>query len=57
MIVQRERLKANLDLAKVEQEKEHFELEKAKEVDQLKTRFFANILMNSEHQSRWYWDR
>ena len=43
MIVQRERLKANLDLAKVEQEKEHFELEKAKEVDQFKTRFFANI--------------
>ena len=43
MIVQRERLKANLDLAKVEKEKEHFELEKAKEVDQLKSRFFANI--------------
>ena len=43
MIVQRERLKANLNLAKVEQEKEHFELEKAKEVDQLKSRFFANI--------------
>lgn len=43
MIVQQERLKANLDLAKVEQEKEHFELEKAKEVDQLKSRFFANI--------------
>jgi signal transduction histidine kinase/DNA-binding response OmpR family regulator/ligand-binding sensor domain-containing protein len=43
MIVQRERLKAHLNLAKVEQEKEHFELEKAKEVDQLKTRFFANI--------------
>jgi len=42
-IVQRERLKANLSLAKVEQEKEHFELEKAKEVDRVKTSFFTNI--------------
>ena len=42
-IVQRERLKSNLKLAKVEQEKEHFELEKAKEVDRVKTSFFTNI--------------
>jgi signal transduction histidine kinase/DNA-binding response OmpR family regulator/ligand-binding sensor domain-containing protein len=42
-IVQRERLKSNLKLAKVEQEKEHFELEKAKEVDKVKSAFFANI--------------
>lgn len=42
-IVQRERLKGNLRLAKVEQEKEHFELEKAKEVDKMKSTFFANI--------------
>ncbi len=42
-IVQRERLKSNLKLAKVEQEKEHFELEKAKEVDKVKSTFFANI--------------
>ncbi|MBL7851193.1 MAG: hypothetical protein JNN04_09845, partial [Cyclobacteriaceae bacterium] len=35
-IVQRERLKANLQL-------EHVELEKAKEVDRLKTSFFTNI--------------
>jgi signal transduction histidine kinase/DNA-binding response OmpR family regulator/ligand-binding sensor domain-containing protein len=43
MIVQRERLKGSLKLAKVEQEKEHFELEKAKEVDRIKTSFFTNI--------------
>jgi len=42
-IVQRERLKSNLALAKVEQEREHFELEKAKEVDRVKTSFFTNI--------------
>jgi signal transduction histidine kinase/CheY-like chemotaxis protein/AraC-like DNA-binding protein/ligand-binding sensor domain-containing protein len=42
-IVQRERLKSNLQLAIVEQEKEHFELEKAKEVDRVKTSFFTNI--------------
>jgi len=42
-IVQRERLKSSLALAKVEQEKEHFELEKAKEVDKIKTSFFTNI--------------
>ncbi len=42
-IVQRERLKSNLKLAKVEQEKEHFELEKAIEVDKVKSTFFANI--------------
>ncbi|MBL7851766.1 MAG: response regulator, partial [Cyclobacteriaceae bacterium] len=42
-IVQRERLKSSLALAKVEQEKEHFELEKAKEVDRVKTSFFTNI--------------
>ena len=42
-IVQRERLKANLQLAKVEQEKEHIELEKAQEVDRVKTSFFTNI--------------
>lgn len=42
-IVQRERLKSNLKLAKVEQEKEHFELEKAKEIDKMKSTFFANI--------------
>lgn len=42
-IVQRERLKANFKLAKVEQEKEHFELEKVKEVDKVKTSFFTNI--------------
>ena len=42
-IVQKERLKSNLALAKVEQEKEHFELEKAKEVDRVKTSFFINI--------------
>jgi signal transduction histidine kinase/DNA-binding response OmpR family regulator/ligand-binding sensor domain-containing protein len=42
-IVQRERLKSNLKLAQVEQEKEHFELEKAKEVDKVKSTFFANI--------------
>ncbi len=42
-IVQRERLKSNLKLARVEQEKEHFELEKAKEVDRVKTSFFTNI--------------
>jgi signal transduction histidine kinase/DNA-binding response OmpR family regulator/ligand-binding sensor domain-containing protein len=42
-IVQRERLKSSLALAKVEQEKEHFELEKAKEVDKVKTSFFTNI--------------
>jgi signal transduction histidine kinase/CheY-like chemotaxis protein/AraC-like DNA-binding protein/ligand-binding sensor domain-containing protein len=43
IIVQRERLKSNLQLAIVEQEKEHFELEKAKEVDRVKTSFFTNI--------------
>jgi len=32
-----------LKLAKVEHEKEHFELEKAKEVDRVKTSFFTNI--------------
>jgi signal transduction histidine kinase/DNA-binding response OmpR family regulator len=42
-IVQRERLKSSLAVAKVEQEKEHFELEKAKEVDRVKTSFFTNI--------------
>ncbi|MBL7852558.1 MAG: hypothetical protein JNN04_16755, partial [Cyclobacteriaceae bacterium] len=42
-IVQRERLKASLSLEKVEREKEHFELEKAKEVDRVKTSFFTNI--------------
>jgi signal transduction histidine kinase/DNA-binding response OmpR family regulator/ligand-binding sensor domain-containing protein len=42
-IVQRERLKASLQLEKVEREKEHFELEKAKEVDRVKTSFFTNI--------------
>jgi signal transduction histidine kinase/DNA-binding response OmpR family regulator/ligand-binding sensor domain-containing protein len=42
-IVQRERLKSNLKLAKIEQEKQHFELEKAKEVDRVKTSFFTNI--------------
>ncbi len=42
-IVQRERLKSNLALTKLEQEREHFELEKAKEVDRMKTSFFANI--------------
>jgi signal transduction histidine kinase/DNA-binding response OmpR family regulator/ligand-binding sensor domain-containing protein len=42
-IVQRERLKSNLALEKVEREKEHFELEKAKEVDKVKTSFFTNI--------------
>ncbi len=42
-LVQRERLKANLKVAKLEQEKEHFELEKAKEVDRVKTSFFTNI--------------
>jgi signal transduction histidine kinase/DNA-binding response OmpR family regulator len=42
-IVQRERLKASLQLEQVEREKEHFELEKAKEVDKLKTSFFTNI--------------
>jgi len=42
-IVQRERLKSNLKLEKVEREKEHFELEKAKEVDKVKSTFFANI--------------
>jgi len=43
MIVQRERLKANLKLAVVEQQKEHFELEKAREVDRVKSSFFTNI--------------
>ena len=43
MIVQRERLKGSLQLEKVEREKEHFELEKAKEVDRVKTSFFTNI--------------
>jgi signal transduction histidine kinase/DNA-binding response OmpR family regulator/ligand-binding sensor domain-containing protein len=42
-IVQRERLKSNLKVAQVEQEKEHMELEKAKEVDRVKTSFFTNI--------------
>ncbi len=42
-VVQRERLKSNLKLAKVEQEREHFELEKAKEVDKVKSAFFTNI--------------
>lgn len=42
-IVQRERLKANLRLEQLEREKEHFELEKAKEVDKVKTSFFTNI--------------
>lgn len=42
-IVYRERLKANLQLEKVEHEKEHFELEKVKEIDQVKTSFFTNI--------------
>ncbi len=42
-IVKQERLTANLQLAKVEQEKEHFELEKAKEVDRVKTSFFTSI--------------
>jgi signal transduction histidine kinase len=43
IVVQRERLKSNLKLEKVEREKEHFELEKAKEVDKVKSTFFANI--------------
>jgi signal transduction histidine kinase/DNA-binding response OmpR family regulator/ligand-binding sensor domain-containing protein len=42
-IVKQERLAASLQLAKVEQEKEHLELEKAKEVDKVKTSFFTNI--------------
>jgi signal transduction histidine kinase/DNA-binding response OmpR family regulator/ligand-binding sensor domain-containing protein len=42
-IMQRERLKSNLAMARVAQEKEHFELEKAKEVDKVKTSFFTNI--------------
>lgn len=42
-IVQRERLKSNLALEKIEREREHFELEKAKEVDKVKTSFFTNI--------------
>jgi signal transduction histidine kinase/DNA-binding response OmpR family regulator len=42
-IVQQERLKSNLALEKVEREREHFELEKAKEVDKVKTSFFTNI--------------
>jgi signal transduction histidine kinase/DNA-binding response OmpR family regulator/ligand-binding sensor domain-containing protein len=42
-IVQRERLKSNLAMARLEQEKEHFELEKAKEIDKVKTSFFTNI--------------
>jgi len=42
-IVQRERLKSNLKLEQVEREKEHIELEKAKEVDKMKSSFFANI--------------
>jgi len=42
-IVKEERLKANLQLARIEQEQEHFELEKAKEVDRAKTFFFTNI--------------
>lgn len=42
-IVQRERLKLSLRVATVEKEKEHFELEKAREVDRVKTSFFTNI--------------
>jgi len=42
-ILKQERLSSSLKLAKVEQEKEHFELEKAKEVDRVKTSFFTNI--------------
>jgi signal transduction histidine kinase/DNA-binding response OmpR family regulator/ligand-binding sensor domain-containing protein len=42
-VVQQERLQSNLKLAKVEQEREHFELEKAKEVDKVKSAFFTNI--------------
>jgi signal transduction histidine kinase/DNA-binding response OmpR family regulator/ligand-binding sensor domain-containing protein len=42
-IIQRERLKSSLRVAQIEHEQEHFELEKAKEVDKLKSAFFTNI--------------
>jgi signal transduction histidine kinase/CheY-like chemotaxis protein len=42
-LLQRERLKSTLKLEQVAREKEHFELEKAQEVDRVKTSFFTNI--------------
>ncbi len=42
-IIQRERLKLNLKLEQMEREKEHIQLEKAQEVDKVKTAFFTNI--------------
>jgi len=42
-IIQRERLKSNLKLEQMEREKEHLQLEKAQEVDKMKTSFFTNI--------------
>lgn len=42
-IVQRERLKSSLRIATIEKEKEHFELQKAREIDRVKTSFFTNI--------------
>ena len=42
-IVHQERLKSNLKLEQVEREKDHLELEKAQEVDKMKSGFFANI--------------
>lgn len=42
-IVQRERLKTTLKVKQLEHEKEHYELEKAKEVNRVKTSFFTNI--------------
>ncbi|MBS1543707.1 MAG: hypothetical protein JST14_08750, partial [Bacteroidetes bacterium] len=42
-LLRQERLKTSLQMAEVEKEKEHFELEKAKEVDRAKTSFFTNI--------------
>ncbi len=42
-LVQRERLKAGLKLEQLAREKEHFELEKAQEIDRVKTSFFTNI--------------
>jgi len=42
-IIQRERLKSKLRVEQIEHEKEHFELEKVKEIDRIKTSFFTNI--------------
>lgn len=42
-IIQREQLKSSLRVATIENEKEHFELEKAREIDRIKTSFFTNI--------------